>query len=801
MAKRKYAVWESLDSSSLVKWVLLFAISAMFSVMLYPNLVIKRHIYQFGDIAKKDIKARIDFFVEGKDATEAGRKKAAEEVLTVYDFDTSLAEKMTTNVREAFALVRSAVIAENRPRPNNNLGNRPTSVDLDMEKKPSAKEIIWQKKSEFEDKIGISVSEGAYTILEKENFSIQVENIIIQIITKILDQGVVANKELLLREMDKGITLRTIGTNEEQVVHNLKLFQGLDQAKTMVRIVGTLPLKELNYTLRNLIVDFVQELIQPNITLNRNATEERKQKAAAEVKPFLYKIKAGEMLLREGERVTKLSLLKLNALQNQIKDRRLLENSAGAALVMTCFLLIVYFVYSEQRQCIALSSNKNLLFLATVIISFFIIFKVSLSFIHAIAHSTSLSIPESSMLFGIPLASAAMIVCLFMGFDLAVPVALITAFSAAVLYENSLEMFIYYFSNNVMGAYWIRCCRERKIFIIAGLKLGILNLFLTTAVCIYMPDCSYAKLLWDLSSGFLGGITAGILTAGVVPLLEVAFGYKSDISLLELANLERPILKQLMLEAPGTYYHSMVVGALAEAAAQEIDANPLLAKVCGYYHDIGKMKKPLYFIENQRNGRNRHDKLAPSMSSLILIAHLKEGVEIAQKHKLGQIIIDAIRQHHGKSTIEFFYDKAKRLKGDDTVKIEDFRYPGPKPQTREIALIMLADVVEAASRTLENPTPSRIQGNVQRLINKIFTDGQLDNCELTLKDLHLIAKSFNQTLNGILHHRIEYPEKREANRGKGKNVRPDNQQTKKTQDISQKDPESSTGHIRRLGQS
>jgi putative nucleotidyltransferase with HDIG domain len=163
--------------------------------------------------------------------------------------------------------------------------------------------------------------------------------------------------------------------------------------------------------------------------------------------------------------------------------------------------------------------------------------------------------------------------------------------------------------------------------------------------------------------------------------------------------------------------------------------------VCGYYHDIGKLKQPLYFIENQSNGRNRHDKLAPSMSALILIAHVKNGVEIARDHKLGQSIIDTIQQHHGSSLISYFFEKAKTVKGADAVKIDDFRYPGPRPQTREAGLVMLADIVEAASRTLDNPTPSRIQGLVQNLINKVFSDGQLDHCELTLKDLHRIAKA------------------------------------------------------------
>jgi putative nucleotidyltransferase with HDIG domain len=247
----------------------------------------------------------------------------------------------------------------------------------------------------------------------------------------------------------------------------------------------------------------------------------------------------------------------------------------------------------------------------------------------------------------------------------------------------------------------------------------------------------------------------------------------------------------------------VIVGSLVEAAASEIGANHLLAKVCGYYHDIGKVKKPLYFIENQKTGKNKHDKLAPSMSSLILIAHVKDGVEIARENKLGQVIIDTIRQHHGTSLIKYFFEKAKQRRGEDAVNIDDFRYPGPKPQTREAGLVMLADVVEAASRTLDNPTPSRIQGHVQNLINHIFSDGQLDECELTLKDLHKIARSFNQILNGIHHHRIEYTEKRatagENGKGRPKNGSPDRQQAKQAHRLTEEDTTNSSGHLKRLG--
>jgi putative nucleotidyltransferase with HDIG domain len=254
-----------------------------------------------------------------------------------------------------------------------------------------------------------------------------------------------------------------------------------------------------------------------------------------------------------------------------------------------------------------------------------------------------------------------------------------------------------------------------------------------------------------------------------------------------------------MIEAPGTYHHSVIVGSMVEAAASEIGANPLLAKVCGYYHDIGKVKKPLYFIENQTGGINKHDKLAPSMSSLILISHVRDGVEMAKKHKLGKVIVDTIKQSHGTSLISFFYDKAKRLKGADALNIDDFRYPGPKPQTKEAGLVMLADMVEAASRVLSNPTPSRIQGLTQQLINRVFSDGQLDDCELTLKDLNNIAKSFNKILHGIHHHRIEYPEKALLDNAKGKDGSPDRKQAKKVRDISEENSAKGQSHLRRLG--
>jgi len=251
----------------------------------------------------------------------------------------------------------------------------------------------------------------------------------------------------------------------------------------------------------------------------------------------------------------------------------------------------------------------------------------------------------------------------------------------------------------------------------------------------------------------------------------------------------------------------VIVGNLAEAAAEAIHANPLVVRVGAYYHDIGKIRKPLYFIENSSCQENRHDKLSPSMSALILMSHIKDGVEMARAARLGEPIEEIIRQHHGTSLIKYFYEKAKKKGeegGENQVDERDYRYPGPRPQSREAALIMLADAVEAASRTLIDPTPARIRGMVQKLISNIFIDGQLDNCELTLKDLHLIARSFNLILTGMFHQRIDYPEPvfKEKDGGKGKNGdNPNREPARKGKDKPGENGKDGKQDIRRLGMS
>jgi putative nucleotidyltransferase with HDIG domain len=339
-------------------------------------------------------------------------------------------------------------------------------------------------------------------------------------------------------------------------------------------------------------------------------------------------------------------------------------------------------------------------------------------------------------------------------------VAICSAVLAGVLFGNSLLVAFYALVGSIVGAHGVRHCQQRTTLYRAGLWIGLTNMAMLIGLHLLTGREADMQLLYRIGFGFTGGMISAIIVNGTIPLVESVFKYTTDIKLLELANMNAPVLRQLMVQAPGTYHHSILVGNLAESAAESIRANPLLARVAAYYHDIGKIRKPLYFIENTGGQRNKHDKLAPSMSALILTSHVKDGIDLARENKLGSELIDIIKQHHGTALIKFFYDRAKSLAdpGVQQVDERDYRYHGPKPQTREAALIMLADAVEAASRTLADPTPARIQGMVKKLINNIFIDGQLNECDLTLRDLNEIAKSFTRVLSSSFHHRVDYPE-------------------------------------------
>jgi cyclic-di-AMP phosphodiesterase PgpH len=423
-----------------------------------------------------------------------------------------------------------------------------------------------------------------------------------------------------------------------------------------------------------------------------------------------------------------------------------------AILVSAAALLMGVYLYTHARRLV---SSKTKLFI------FGLLWVLPL----VVARAAAFGEPTASFASAnfVPLGAAVFIIALCHGSQVAITSCFVLSLLVAVALRNDGASFpimhpaaIPLLGGALVWTFGARRIRKRLWLLGVGLIAAVVQLWLVIGVeLLTQPKVSNAGL-WAAANGV---ITGAVLTA-LLPIIEYLFSVNTEISLLELSDLNQPVMRQLGLQAPGTYHHSLIVGSLAETAAEALGADPLLARVGSYFHDIGKLQKPGYFAENEGTQGSRHGQLSPSMSALIIGAHVKDGAEMAEEYNLPRAIIDIIEQHHGTSLMEFFYYRSKETdNGDDEETTEDmFRYPGPKPRTREAAIIMIADAVEAASRTLPEPSPARLQTLVHGLTMKKLLDNQLDECPMTLTDLAKAEKSFVRVLAAIFHSRVKYPE-------------------------------------------
>jgi hypothetical protein len=378
----------------------------------------------------------------------------------------------------------------------------------------------------------------------------------------------------------------------------------------------------------------------------------------------------------------------------------------------------------------------------------------SLSFLFLISYCLgNYLIIQGLSFYFIPIAIIPMLsVLLFNNLEVAYFLSLGTCISLASLTPEPFKAAFILMISCACAILLVNKARKRSQVIRTGIISGILqliSLILLENLWINHPQ-RYLIIL-------INGLLSGVITLGILPFFEYILQTVTNISLLELADFNHPILQRLVLEAPGTYHHSLVVGNLSDSACLAVGANGLLARIGAYYHDIGKLQKPEYFIENQNIKKNAHDELTPTMSKLIIMNHIKEGLELAKKYSLSPVLLDFIQQHHGNSLVYYFYRRALEGKEENQeVAEEGFRYPGPKPNTKETAIVLLADSVEAATRSLKDPTPDKIEEIVHKIINNKFIDGQLDECELTLNDIEKISSVFSKILSGMYHSRVNY---------------------------------------------
>jgi len=434
---------------------------------------------------------------------------------------------------------------------------------------------------------------------------------------------------------------------------------------------------------------------------------------------------------------------------------------AGPLALVGLFLVSAFVVaalafYMLRLQPRQWQTPKHLTLLATVVLATLLVVRGAAVLTGALATHFP-RVPRTSFEYALPVAVGAVLLAVLFNARVAFAGSLAISLLCALMVGMTLNFFLFAMVGGLVGVFGIPRVQDRSTFFKAGCWVSLANAY--SLVAFAFLEGNFLEVPAEVLAGLANGVLTAVIASALLPALERLFETATDLRLLELSNMTNPLLRQLIMTAPGTYHHSIMVGTLSEAAAEAIGANSVLCRVGALYHDVGKIKKPAYFIENQPEALARHNELSPRMSSLIITSHVKEGIVMALEHRLPPAIVDLIPQHHGTRLVKYFFEKAKEAHDPDMGEVDegDYRYPGPKPQTREAAVLMLADAVEAAARTLNDPTPARIQGVVQRIINTIFIEGQLDECDLTLKDLHLIAKAFIRILTGMYHHRVDYP--------------------------------------------
>ena len=493
-------------------------------------------------------------------------------------------------------------------------------------------------------------------------------------------------------------------------------------------------------------------VLEPSILPNFELTNERMAALRESIEPVIQRIQKGEILVRQGEKVTRDQQLKVQAFTEKKNNR--FDASLFLGLASSGILLSFGLLFSPSAAKGNPMQRRDFIFIASLVV-FFVLLAKGLFLLGALISESVPTFDPKTLAYAVPVAGAAGLSGLIFTTRRYLVTGLLLAFYCCMVFSGGVGLFLYYFLGAMWGTWLIaRSYTRQEMFInILPLTAGLVLLWFGST---FVEGGLSSRYLGELLATVGSGMLSLLVLFSIAPVLELVFNYTTRFRLMELLNLEQPLLQDLMLNAPGTYHHSLIVANMVEAGAKSIGAHSLICKVAALYHDIGKISKANYFIENQLGTENPHEQLSPPMSALILISHTKHGAEIAEQNHLSKEICDIIKQHHGTGLIRYFYQKALHI-GGTPPKIEDFCYPGPKPQTREAGIVMLADAVEASSRTLVNPTPHRLKAHIETVIRNINADGQLDETDLTFKDLSKVADSFNKILRGIFHHRIVYP--------------------------------------------
>ncbi len=714
------------DRAAVAKWCIC-ALAAIATILVIDFGGIPFN-YRVGQTVQRDIRAKISFSKVNETRTARKRDQAAEAVPSIYTNDSRVIEQLVTAVDSLFDAIAGA----------ESLEQVPAAITTEW---PLTPETFIVLRAGWPDANALREASRA---IHQELVAVERRGILD------LESG---------NHRPEGPSIGVLGPDGETT--NFELGEVLRPSQMDVAgplaqgLVRALNSKELGELVFRILLPRLEKL-PGTLKYEPTDTEAARQVARESVADERDAFEVGDRLVQQDQAFSdeKIALLKAEheawVLSKQGQLARLRRSGSLVPLVLGLYALAIYYVGRFERR-LAASLSRVALLGALVVVTV------------GLAKRLHGDLPHGET---IAIALAAMTLAIVYSQQFALLVSFGMGLICAWMFGTGVNDFVVLTGGTAAAVLALNRVRSRTKLISVGATAAVTYFVLTWATGLLAAQ-QIQMLLWDALLRALWGIMAGFLMGGSLPFMEKLFGIVTDINLLELSDVSHPLLLDLMRKAPGTYNHSVTVATLAEAAAEQIGANSLVCRVGSYFHDVGKMLKPHYFIENQSNSVNRHETLNPAMSTLIIIGHVKDGANLAHEHSLPQTIIDLIEQHHGTTLVEYFYQEAAREVLEDTEKEADveesaFRYPGPKPQSREACILMLADAVESASRTLSEPTPGRIEGLVHELTLKRLLDGQFDECSITLQEISLIKESLIKSVNAIYHGRVKYPEQRAA---------------------------------------
>lgn len=695
-----------------------FACASTAIVLFNTEADLSKGNFRLGEPAQRALFAPIDVEFVNPLKTEKLKVERMQQVPWVYKLDTVNDQAVYAQINELF---QSLAAAQNDPAKD-------------------ARVILEEVPFEF--------SASTIKFLSSTKDLTETQELLHSLFEKTASQGILSYRARmeLLRGGQESITVIDPMTKAEKLMPVENLFVLNEIHENVQTFLPENLTKKRNQ--RAALLDMYRTISRANLIYDGIESQRRKNAVAESIEPVKQFIKKDQLIIQRGMLVTADVKLAVDHIHEKMIKREQIKKMVAVGLLSAFAygLFFCFLFYFERKKMLSL---RHILLLHTVILTAVFICKVVGEW------------PGSSPYF-MPTALASLLIVLLLDARLGSVTAFLTTVLVAPIADFQPAILLGALLSGVTASFAAKTVRKRIQFIQVGFVIGCVYTSVFFVLQLFQESSALDALQVSAAGGFLNGllITMPILFL-LLPVFEYMFDVTTDITLLELSDLNHPLLKRMILEAPGTYHHSLVVSRLSEMACEEIGANALLARVGCYFHDIGKIARSEYFGENQ-SGRfgQKHEKITATMSSLIIISHVKDGIELGRKHKLKESVLKFIPEHQGTGVVYYFYRKAlDAAEPGEEVNMDDFRYPGPNPQSKETAVAMIADSVEAASRSMKEPTPEELRQMVRKIINDKFIDGQLNDCDLTLNDLHKIQESFVQNLMGIYHTRVSYPEK------------------------------------------